>query len=261
MTGDAQGVALLAQQRIAAIAGTEGLDGELLREVHDEAAVGVQLAGGMQALHEVTFALDARQCRRAHAGHDPHIGHHVGRIGDFHTAARQGRINRAHAIGNDIQRAATHAAVKQCIDLGVRFTRGHPMIVGAGVFALGRADEGEMLHARHIVGMGAMQGAARMGVLIEFDQGTVSQHVCLERGAFGIAAIAPVDGIGLGQLGDIGHPLVQGFKLAGHWRRFPALCGLVYWIEIVCRKMPSAPLVRKVWLQVEGIKVAIMCEI
>jgi hypothetical protein len=76
--GDAQRMALLAQQRIAAIAGAVGLDRQLFREMHDVASLGVELAGGVQALDETAFALDPRLRRRAHARHQAHVGHDIG---------------------------------------------------------------------------------------------------------------------------------------------------------------------------------------
>jgi phosphoenolpyruvate carboxykinase (GTP) len=62
----------------------EGIDGE----VHDEAALRIQLADGVQALHE-TAAIggDALQRRSPGAGHDGHVQHHIGAVGDFHATA------------------------------------------------------------------------------------------------------------------------------------------------------------------------------
>jgi hypothetical protein len=67
--------------------------------------------------------------------------------------------------GITYMRAAFHAAVEQRIHLGVRLGRSHPVIVRTGVGLVLRADEGEMFHARHIRRTGAMQIAARMGLL------------------------------------------------------------------------------------------------
>jgi hypothetical protein len=44
MGGNAQRVAFLAEQRVAAVAGADALDKQLLREVHDEAPLGVEVA-------------------------------------------------------------------------------------------------------------------------------------------------------------------------------------------------------------------------
>ncbi len=47
---DAQRVAFLAEQGVAAVAGAEAFDRQLFGEMHDEAALRIQIAGGMQAL-------------------------------------------------------------------------------------------------------------------------------------------------------------------------------------------------------------------
>ncbi len=67
--GDAQGMALLAEERIAAVPRAETLDRQLLRKVHDEAAVGIQVADGVHALDERAVARDAFECGLAHARH------------------------------------------------------------------------------------------------------------------------------------------------------------------------------------------------
>ena len=71
VAGDAQRMAFLAQQRVAAVAGAEALDRQLFGEVHDEAAFGIQLADGVQAAHELAaVGGDALERRAAHARHD-----------------------------------------------------------------------------------------------------------------------------------------------------------------------------------------------
>ncbi|EEF93412.1 hypothetical protein CATMIT_01959, partial [Catenibacterium mitsuokai DSM 15897] len=79
--GDAQRVALLAEQGVAAVARAERLDGQLIREMHDEAALGIELADRMQAAHERVAAFDALERGRAHTRHRAHVGHDVRRIG------------------------------------------------------------------------------------------------------------------------------------------------------------------------------------
>ncbi len=196
--GNPQGVAFLAQQRVAAIARTVGLDRELFREVHDETAFRIELANRMKALHEMAFLFDPRQGRRTHAGHDAHVGNDVGRVGDLDATARQRRADRTHAVGDDIHRAATHAAVEQRVDLGMRIGRRHPVVVGAGVVAVTGAHEGKVLDARDVVWVGAVQPAVGMGPRIERMQRAVGLHLFDQRRVLGVAAIAPVDRIGLG---------------------------------------------------------------
>jgi hypothetical protein len=84
---DAQCVTLLAEQRIAAVAGADALDRELFREVHDEAPVRAQVADRVQTLHERAVTLDALQRRRTHARHDAHVDDHIGAVRDLNAAA------------------------------------------------------------------------------------------------------------------------------------------------------------------------------
>ena len=98
--GDPQREALLAQQRVAAVAGAEGPDLAGLGEVHDvldlvarpgevrtdvAIPVGQRVADGVHGGHEVAVGADEVQGRLAHAGHDPHVDHDVRGVGDLHA--------------------------------------------------------------------------------------------------------------------------------------------------------------------------------
>ncbi len=111
--GDSQGEALLAQQGVAAVAGADAPDEALLREVHDEAPVRVEIADRMHALDEVVGVADLVQDLLAHAGHDPHAHGDVGDVGDLDAGLGVGRIGVAHHVGQDVHRLAAHAAVGQ----------------------------------------------------------------------------------------------------------------------------------------------------
>ncbi len=228
--GDAQRVALLAEQRIAAVARTDRLDRQFLREMHDEALVRIELADRMQTFHERffalaasgplgTLALDARERRRSHARHQPHVGDDVGRVGDLHATARDRRIDRAHAIRNHVQRAALHAAIEQRVDFCVRLRRRHPVIVRTGIVLVRGADEGQMLDARNIGRMRAVQPAVRMRLRVQRDQRAIALHLFDECALFGFGAVAPMDSVRLRESRDIVDPAVQCVELAGHGGR------------------------------------------
>ena len=120
---DSQRVAFLAEQGIAAVARTEALDRQLLGEVHDESPLRVELAGGMQSLHEFPLARDALEGGPSHPGHEPHVEHHVGAVGDLDAASGERRIERPHAIGDHVHRASLHPAREQRVHLGMRLLR------------------------------------------------------------------------------------------------------------------------------------------
>ena len=219
VAGNAQGVAFLAEQGVAAVAGAVRLDRQFRREMHDPAPLGVQFADGMQALDEAPLALDPRQRGRAHARHDAHVGHHVGAVGDLHAATRQRRIDRPHAVGNDVHRAPGHAAVEQRVDLCVRGGRVHPVVVGAGILLARMAHQREPLHARHIGGIGAVQVATGVGLLVEFEQRAGLQHLLYQRVIFRLRAIAPVHVVWPRQRSDLVDPCTQCLQLARHGSR------------------------------------------
>ncbi len=207
---DAQRMALLAEQRIAAVARADALDREFLGEMHDEALVGIEVADRVQALDEGAVLLDAVQRRRAHAGHDAHVEHDVRAVGDLDAAARVGRVDRAHAVGHDVHRAALHAAGEQRVDGLVTCGGIHPVVVRARVFLLRRADEGEVLDARDIRRIRAVQVAVGKRRLVEFDQVAGAEHQLDQFVALDVRAVAPVDAVGLRQFRGLLDPIAQG---------------------------------------------------
>ncbi len=89
VAGDAQRMTLLTKESIATVAGAEALDGELFREVHDEAAFGIELSDRVQTSNEVAVVRDALQSRTPDPRHDGHVEHDIGAVSDFDTAAGQ----------------------------------------------------------------------------------------------------------------------------------------------------------------------------
>src|SRR6202043_2319072 len=96
--GDAQRVAFLTEQRVAAVAGAEALDRQLLGEVQDEAALRIEISGRVQAAYEGTFSRNPLERRAAGARHERHVENHIGAVGDLYPATRIGRIDRTHAV-------------------------------------------------------------------------------------------------------------------------------------------------------------------
>ena len=194
-TRNAQGVAFLAEQRVAAVARTEALDRQLFGEMHDEAAFGVQIAGRMQAFDEAAVAADALECGSAHARHQLHVEHDVGAVGDFDAATRERRIDRAHAIRHDIERAALHAAAKQIVHLTMRLGRREPMVVRPRVLAALGANKGQMFDARDIGRVGAIQIAAWKARPIERQEFLGRDQLPFQGLVLGVAAIAPINAV------------------------------------------------------------------
>ena len=213
---DAQRMALLAEQGVAAVAGADRLDRQLLGEMHDEATRRIQIASRMQALDELALALDARERGAAHARHQPHVGDDVGRVGDLDATTRDRRVDRSHAIRDHVQRAALHATLEQRVDLGMGLSRRHPVVVRSGVVLVPGANEGQVLDAGDIGGTGAVQVAIGMGVRVQRQQIAGVEHQLGQLLQFGGAAIAPVNALRLRQRSHLLDPVVQGRELGRH---------------------------------------------
>jgi hypothetical protein len=80
------------------------------------------------------------------------------------------------------------------------------MIVRAGILAVRRAHEGQVLDARDIGRVGAVQIAPRKAGLIEGQKTLGRDQLALDASALRVAAVAPMDAVGLGQPGDLIHP-------------------------------------------------------
>ena len=226
---DPQRVAFLAEQRVAAVARAEALDLERLREMHDEAPLGIELADRVQALHEHAVLGDARERRRTHAGHQLHVRGDVGAVGDLDAAARIRRIDGAHAIRNDVHRPAAHAALEQRVHLPARFGGRHPVIVRAGVVALLGADEGQVLDAGDVRRIGAVQVAAGKALGIELHQVARGDHLADEFAVLGLGPVTPVNLVRDACARRPGEPSASGFRVRERERP----CGRV--------RLPSEP--------------------
>ncbi len=217
---DAQRVALLAEQRIAAVARAEALDLERLREMHDEAALGVELADRVQALHEASVARNPRECRGAHARHELHVGGDVGAVGDLDAAARVGRVDRAHAIRDDVHRAPAHAALEQRVHLAARLGRA-PSSGCSGrrrrvARCRRRSGARRARRPRDSSGAGSSPGSDSA---FSFEQVAVrhaSARISSRYSA--LRAVAPVDLVRPGACGDLENPVSEGFRVRA-WAR------------------------------------------
>ena len=206
-------MAFLAEQRIAAVARADRLDRQLLGEMHDEAPRRIKVAGRMQALDELSLTLDARQRLGTHARHQAHVRDHIGRVGDLDATAGDRRIDRSHAIGNHIHRAALHAAGEQGIDLGVGRRWMFPVVVRSRVVGVPGTDKGQVLNTRHIRWMRAVQITPGMCFGIQGMQVSACEHQLRQRVILAIAAVAPMNSLRFGQRSNFSDPLIQGRKV------------------------------------------------
>ena len=133
------------------------------------------------------------------AGHDAHVEHHHDGVGDFHTHLGQRRTGRAHEVGDDIKRAAFHAAGENAVELGIHLGGSGP-VVGGAYFILARgADEGEVFHTGNVVRIGPSVVAAGKFFLVELNEDAVFDREIVKVGFFRLGAIDPENLVGLGQ--------------------------------------------------------------
>jgi hypothetical protein len=213
---DAEGEALLAEERVAAVAGADRPDEPLLREVHDEAALGVEVAERVQALHVVVGGAQPVERRLSHARHDPHVDDDVGAVGDLHADLAVGRGDRPHDVRHHVHGAVLHGALEQRADLLLRVGGRHPVVVGAGVFLLAGAHEGEVLGARDVGRIAAVQVAAGIALVVELRERARREHLLDQARVLGLGAVAPDDVLRAGEAGGFFDPLLHGGR---HSRR------------------------------------------
>ena len=161
---NAQRKALLAQQRIAAVARSVRPDLARLREMHDVLRL---VARPRHILLARPRAARPRECmhgttRFSSLSISANTGSPMRAMMRMFTTTygesvsctpmlRHRRTHRPHAERQHIHRAAPHAAAKQLLQLATHHIRIFPVVGRPGGVLRQRADERPVLHARHIV--------------------------------------------------------------------------------------------------------------
>ena len=217
--GDAQRVALLAQQGVAAVARAEAPDLTCLGEVGDVLGlvarprdVGLARlqrgADGVQGRNEAVArrAVEQRQDRGTHPRHDLHRRHDVLGVRDLHAEERLLSVEGAHAERDDVHRPAAHAPPVEVGHQRLHPGRVHPVVGGTGVGLVDRADVGGVLDPRDVVGVG--RGPERVGLLrlVQLDERAGLDELGRHAIPLLVGAVAPDDAIGLGQLRHVADP-------------------------------------------------------
>ena len=220
--GDAEGEALLPEQGIAAIAGPVGPDQVLLGKMADVLLLdrgawprGVLLSrdkgssDGMEAGNELSVRYEHIHHLRTDPGHDVHIAHDIGTVGQLNADLRDGRADGPHGKGNDVQGAALHAALVQPPHGLLELIGMHPVVRGAGLFLRARADVGAVLHAGHVAGIGTEQETVRP--LLKRDRHAALLQERHHPVILLFCPVAPGDRVGPAEVSDLLHPAVQFF--------------------------------------------------
>jgi hypothetical protein len=216
--GDAQREALLAQQRIAAVARTEGPDlagfrivhdvlGGVARPAHVLLAGGQRHADGVHAGHELAVAAQHVVHGLAHARHDAHVDGHIRRIGQFDADVGDRRTQRTHRERHHVHRAAGHAAVEQAVQGGRISSGSTQLLVGPACSLV--PEQMKVRSSTRATSLGSEQRQVGIRALgrVQALHGAGLDHLRAQAVVLFLRAVAPVDGVGLGQGGNVGHPI------------------------------------------------------
>ena len=200
---NAQRQTLLAQQGVAAVAGTVRPDQVLIREMADILFLNRRTgpgnillsffqrsADGMHAGNKLPRIAEFFENLFTHAGHRVHIADNVGTVGDFDADFGNRRIYRPHGKGDDVHRASLHASLVKIFHRFLQCIGSNPVIGGSGVNLIGIADIRAVLHTRHIRRIGTEQKTVFS--LLQLDRRTAFHHLRHQCVVFLFGTIAPI---------------------------------------------------------------------
>ena len=130
---------------------------------------------------------------------------------------RDRRAQRAHRERYDIHRTAGHAAVEQAVQGLAHLVRVGPVIGRTRLLFRGRADEGTVFDTRHVARVGAGQVRVRALLRVQALHRARFDHLCAQAVVLFFGAVAPVDGVGLREGRDLGHPIDEFIVLDVSW--------------------------------------------
>ena len=163
--GNAKRQALLAQQRVPAVARAVGPYLARLGKVNDPLFLLVAWPGHvlrprrkwradrMHARYKISVFAEPFGDGSTHTRHDAHVDHHVRRIADLRSDLGDMGSDWPHRERHHVHRAAPHAAVEQAVHRAAHLLRVHPIIGRARVFLALAADEGTVFHPRDVRGV------------------------------------------------------------------------------------------------------------
>ena len=252
--GDAQGVALLAEQRVAAVPGAVGPDRPLLGELDDVLGVAARPGDVVLAVlerhadrveggHELGASSSSIRSQHvgAHPRHHPHRGGDVGGVGDLHAEHRLLGLEVAHHERDDVHRAALHAALVELAHDGLHLVGRHPVVGGTRVLLVDRADVGAVLDARHVGRVGRRVEGVRLDLRVELGEGPRRDQRPGQLRPLLVGPGAPVDPVGPGHGGDLVDEVEDALVGRGCWI---ALGGARAVVSAVSAVMRSASLSR-----------------
>ncbi len=200
---DAEGEALLAEQRVAAVAGAVRPDLAGVGEVDDVLVLGVARprhvgltglegrAHRVQARHELAVSAEHVERGLAHARHRAHAHRDVRRVGELHADVRDVRAERAHRERHDVHRPTAHRAGEELEHVGPHRRGIAPVVVRTGLVLGCRADERAVLDTSDVTRIGVRPVAVRP--LVELREGARRDERCAQAVVLCYRSVAPLD--------------------------------------------------------------------
>ena len=115
----------------------------------------------VQARDEFAVVSEHVERSGSHAGHRPHRHGDIRGVGDLDADVRDRRSERAHREGNDVHRAAAHAAPEKTGERVAHLDGVLPVVGRPGVALVLATDEGPVLDPRHVRGIRSRPVAVR----------------------------------------------------------------------------------------------------
>ena len=115
--------------------------------------------------------------------------------------------------GITYMRPAAHGAAEEVGERRPHLVRVAPVVGRAGVRRVARADERPVLDARDVARVGPGQEAVGPQHRVEPREGPRLHQALAERLVLGLGAVAPVDGVRLGERRDLVDPVGHGGKI------------------------------------------------
>lgn len=103
-------------------------------------------------------------------------------------------------------RAPAHGAVEKRAQLFLHLKRVHPVVRRARGVLRCAADERAILHARHVVRIGAREETSRPLLRIQPLERAARDHLVAQLVVFVLRSVHPVDAVGLAERGHFFHP-------------------------------------------------------
>ncbi len=219
--GNAQGKTFFAQQRVAAVSGTEAPDLPGFRKMDN-------IFFFVARPRNVFLPMFQRRTNRVHTRnnallslvdffedcgsntrHDAHVDDHVRRIGKLNSDLRHRAANRTHRKRKDVHGAAAHAAVEESLQLLPHHEWVFPIVGGAGVVFRKRAYKCSIFNAGHVAWISAGVVAAWPQLAVEPGECSSIHKLLTEFFVLGLRPINPMNFFGLSKVRHLLHPTNQ----------------------------------------------------